>query len=203
MSTLHCFCSGELLRDPERKTSSNGNPFVSALLRVDTDMVLSLTAFDTTVADRLASLKKGSALSILASNRAEAWAAICAALVMGVRYTPLQVSGALAVEPLLNVGVTPGLRRESQPVRVLHNGRFSLPAGRYRVAVTWADRDPLPARARYLDAKIRRDLAIDPLTNDIEIPIRLLTGVDAILQGGGGVERHTGLLRERWMESLL
>jgi fatty-acyl-CoA synthase len=28
-------------------------------------------------------LKKGSALSILASNRAEAWAAICAALVMG------------------------------------------------------------------------------------------------------------------------
>ena len=63
MSTLHCFCSGELLRDPERKTSSNGNPFVSALLRVDTDMVLSLTAFDTTVADRLASLKKGSALA--------------------------------------------------------------------------------------------------------------------------------------------
>ncbi|KQW21946.1 acyl-CoA synthetase [Afipia sp. Root123D2] len=34
-------------------------------------------------------LKIGSALSILASNRAEAWAAICAALVMGVRYTPL------------------------------------------------------------------------------------------------------------------
>jgi len=34
-------------------------------------------------------LTKGSALSILASNRAEAWAAICAALVMGVRYTPL------------------------------------------------------------------------------------------------------------------
>lgn len=34
-------------------------------------------------------LKKGSALSILTSNRAEGWAAICAALVMGVRYTPL------------------------------------------------------------------------------------------------------------------
>ena len=34
-------------------------------------------------------LKKGSALSILSSNRAESWAAICAALVMGVRYTPL------------------------------------------------------------------------------------------------------------------
>ena len=34
-------------------------------------------------------LKKGSALSVLASNRAESWAAICAALVMGIRYTPL------------------------------------------------------------------------------------------------------------------
>ncbi len=34
-------------------------------------------------------LTKGSALSILSSNRAESWAAICAALVMGVRYTPL------------------------------------------------------------------------------------------------------------------
>jgi fatty-acyl-CoA synthase len=34
-------------------------------------------------------LKKGDAMSILSSNRAEAWAAICAALVMGVRYTPL------------------------------------------------------------------------------------------------------------------
>lgn len=38
---------------------------------------------------RALGLKKGSALSILASNRAESWAAICAALVMGVRYTPL------------------------------------------------------------------------------------------------------------------
>jgi fatty-acyl-CoA synthase len=34
-------------------------------------------------------LTKGSALSILSSNRAESWAAICAALVIGVRYTPL------------------------------------------------------------------------------------------------------------------
>ena len=34
-------------------------------------------------------LAKGSALSILSSNRAESWAAICAATVMGMRYTPL------------------------------------------------------------------------------------------------------------------
>jgi fatty-acyl-CoA synthase len=34
-------------------------------------------------------LKRGSALSILASNRAESWAAMCAGLIMGMRYTPL------------------------------------------------------------------------------------------------------------------
>ncbi|MDB5521965.1 MAG: AMP-dependent synthetase and ligase [Tardiphaga sp.] len=34
-------------------------------------------------------LVKGNALSILSSNRAESWAAICAAAVMGLRYTPL------------------------------------------------------------------------------------------------------------------
>jgi fatty-acyl-CoA synthase len=34
-------------------------------------------------------LKKGDAVSILSSNRAESWAAICAVSVMGMRYTPL------------------------------------------------------------------------------------------------------------------
>jgi len=34
-------------------------------------------------------LTKGNALSILSSNRAESWAAMCAALLMGMRYTPL------------------------------------------------------------------------------------------------------------------
>ena len=38
---------------------------------------------------RALGLKKGDALSVLSSNRAEAWAAICAATVMGLRYTPL------------------------------------------------------------------------------------------------------------------
>ncbi|CEJ14295.1 Long-chain-fatty-acid--CoA ligase [bacterium YEK0313] len=34
-------------------------------------------------------LKKGDALSVLAGNRAESWAAMCAGLIMGLRYTPL------------------------------------------------------------------------------------------------------------------
>ncbi|WP_347278464.1 single-stranded DNA-binding protein [Plasticicumulans sp.] len=61
--TMSLFCSGELIRDPERKTSANGNNYVSALLRVDPETVVSLTAFDSGIAERLASLKKGSALA--------------------------------------------------------------------------------------------------------------------------------------------
>src|SRR5258708_1886815 len=38
---------------------------------------------------RSVGLKKGNALSILSGNRAESWAAISAAMVMGLRYTPL------------------------------------------------------------------------------------------------------------------
>ncbi len=38
---------------------------------------------------RTIGLKKGSAVSILSGNRAESWAAISAAMVMGLRYTPL------------------------------------------------------------------------------------------------------------------
>ncbi|MGB3273204.1 MAG: AMP-binding protein [Xanthobacteraceae bacterium] len=38
---------------------------------------------------KAAGLKRGDALSILAGNRAESWAAMCAGLVMGLRYTPL------------------------------------------------------------------------------------------------------------------
>ena len=59
----------------------------------------------------------------------------------------IRLSAAVDIEPTLAVSVTPGLRPEPQPLRVLHNGRFSLPAGRYRVVVRWATRDPLPAGA--------------------------------------------------------
>ena len=38
---------------------------------------------------KAAGLKKGDALSILSGNRAESWAAMCAGLIMGLRYTPL------------------------------------------------------------------------------------------------------------------
>ncbi|MCC6987756.1 MAG: hypothetical protein IT181_02080, partial [Acidobacteria bacterium] len=63
-----------------------------------------------------------------------------------VRYAPLSVTSAVDAESTLFVGAAPGLRPEPQPLRVLHNGRFSLPAGRYRAVIEWAVRDPLPAR---------------------------------------------------------
>jgi hypothetical protein len=45
----------------------------------------------------------------------------------------------------MTLQVTPGIRPDPQPVRVLHNGRFSLPAGRYRLDVTFAPDRPVPA----------------------------------------------------------
>ena len=63
-----------------------------------------------------------------------------------VRYAPFSVTSAVNAESALFVGVSPGLRPEPQPLRVLHNGRFSLPAGRYRAVIQWEARDPLPAK---------------------------------------------------------
>ncbi len=64
-----------------------------------------------------------------------------------LRYAPLHLASAADAESAMVLKVAAGQRTEPQPVRVLHNGRFSLPAGRYRVVVRWESRDPLPARA--------------------------------------------------------
>lgn len=54
-------------------------------------------------------------------------------------YDPLTKTAADAVLPDLSLVVEPGLRPEAQPLRVIHNGRFSLPAGRYRVDVRFVE----------------------------------------------------------------
>ncbi|MCA1585125.1 MAG: hypothetical protein LC791_10280, partial [Acidobacteria bacterium] len=64
----------------------------------------------------------------------------------GVIYDPWRTVSSEDLIPMLTLGVEPGARRDVQPVRVLHNGRFSLPAGRYRMDVQWSGRNPLPAR---------------------------------------------------------
>ena len=60
--TMHCFCSGELIRDPERKRSSKGTEYTAGLMKSGEELV-NLTAFDTGIADRLAGLRKGAALA--------------------------------------------------------------------------------------------------------------------------------------------
>jgi hypothetical protein len=55
-------------------------------------------------------------------------------------YTPLRRGAAADVVPQLSLGVRPLQRTDKQPVRVIHNGRFTLPAGEYTIGVRFNDR---------------------------------------------------------------
>ena len=57
---------------------------------------------------------------------------------VGIEYSPLQVVAAGDVSTHAKLQVEPGWRGDPQPIRVLHNGRFSVPAGKYRVEVEWS-----------------------------------------------------------------
>ena len=57
-------------------------------------------------------------------------------------YDPLRKGAAADALPELVLGVKPLQRSDPQPVRVIHNGRFSLPAGTYSIAVLFGDRTP-------------------------------------------------------------
>ncbi|HYB96506.1 MAG TPA: hypothetical protein VEC39_16155 [Vicinamibacterales bacterium] len=61
-----------------------------------------------------------------------------------VVYDPLHKGAAVEVLPQLVLGVKAGQRVDKQPVRVIHNGRFSLPAGTYTIAVQFNDRGVTP-----------------------------------------------------------
>ena len=52
-------------------------------------------------------------------------------------YDPLRRGASTEVVPTLTLGVKAMQRNDPQPVRVIHNGRFSLPAGTYRIDVTF------------------------------------------------------------------
>src|SRR5688572_8163201 len=52
-------------------------------------------------------------------------------------YDPLRRGASAEVVPRLTLGVRAGQRNDRQPTRVIHNGRFTLPAGRYRIDVTF------------------------------------------------------------------
>ena len=69
------------------------------------------------------------------------------ALPTAILYDPMRTTGAVAILPLLTLDVAPGIRTDPQPLRVIHNGRFSLPAGAYDVDVLFGDRPPSRAIA--------------------------------------------------------
>jgi hypothetical protein len=56
---------------------------------------------------------------------------------VGIEYTPMRIVSAIDLPSHAILRVEPGFRSEPQPIRVLHNGLFSLPAGRYRLEVEW------------------------------------------------------------------
>jgi hypothetical protein len=56
-----------------------------------------------------------------------------------VVYDPLRRGASPEVVPQLTLGVQPLQRSDPQPLRVIHNGRFSLPAGTYRIDVRFGD----------------------------------------------------------------
>jgi hypothetical protein len=56
---------------------------------------------------------------------------------VGVAYDPLRLISAADVTTQSALEVRPGTRAESQPIRVLHNGRVSLPTGNYRLDIDW------------------------------------------------------------------
>ena len=60
----------------------------------------------------------------------------------GVIYDPMRKVNAASVLAEVRLGVKPDQRVDSQPIRVIHNGRFSLPAGTYGIDVTFNDQVP-------------------------------------------------------------
>ena len=69
--------SGSLVRDPQQRTSANGRPFVTALVRVpaeDADaMLVSAVAFSDSAIQALSALTKGDALAIAGRAKLREW----------------------------------------------------------------------------------------------------------------------------------
>jgi hypothetical protein len=56
---------------------------------------------------------------------------------VAIVYSPLRFTSPAELVGHASMAAEAGLRKDPQPIRVLHNGRFSLPAGTYRVEVDW------------------------------------------------------------------
>jgi hypothetical protein len=81
-----------------------------------------------------------------------------------VRYEPFAPISVEEMLSLVRFVATPGLRRDPQPVAVLHNMRLTLPAGRYRVALAF---EPLPTGPHTLGLRVGR---IGPVYRRFDVP---------------------------------
>jgi hypothetical protein len=94
-------------------------------------------------------------------------------------YDPFHKAAAVDQVSRFTLSVVPGQRSEPQPLRVVHNGRFSLPAGRYRADVQFIEGErpgPLP-----LSLQLGRtgtpvttwtvDPATGPWTTEFSLPV--------------------------------
>ena len=75
---IDALISGKLIRDPQVKTSSNGNPYVQFLMSVSSHgeadtQVMSGIGFDEAVVDKINLLKKGDSLSVVGSLKQTEW----------------------------------------------------------------------------------------------------------------------------------
>jgi hypothetical protein len=94
-------------------------------------------------------------------------------------YDPFHKAAAVDQVSRFTLSVAPGLRPDPQPLRVVHNGRFSLPAGRYRVEIQFTEGErpgPLPlslqlGRTGLPVATWTVDAATGPWTTEFALPV--------------------------------
>ena len=73
---IHAMLSGTLSADPVERSSSKGNRYVTATLRVAAgpeSVFVGVAAFDTTAADRLTAMRKGAGISITGELQLNPW----------------------------------------------------------------------------------------------------------------------------------
>jgi single-strand DNA-binding protein len=75
---IDALVSGKLIRDPQIKTSSNGNKYVQFLMSVSSHgeadtQVISGIGFDESVVERISKLKKGDSLAVAGALKQTEW----------------------------------------------------------------------------------------------------------------------------------
>jgi hypothetical protein len=74
---------------------------------------------------------------------------------IALHYNPFSVISPADLPPLFSLAAVPGQRRDRQPVRVVLNARFRLPAGEYEIDVKKSDVETIPDAS--LGLQIGRD----------------------------------------------